>query len=275
MRRQLQGMVVAITGASAGIGLELARQLSARGARLCLAARRDQRLEEINRELGGGHLVVRADVGRPEDCARIVDETVARFSRIDTLVCNAGYGIYKRVIETDAAETAQMMQVDVVGTTECIRRAVPQMLKQEVAGGYRGQVMVVSSAAARRGVPFIGVYSGAKAAQLAIAEALRVELRDDRIAVTTVHPTPTKTEFREVAEKLGEYKLPPSSDFIKTQTAQQVALAMLRAIEKPRPEVWPWRLAGLGLSAGTLVPRLMDRMMYKYFDGVMRFNGLR
>lgn len=275
MERTLRDMVVVITGASAGIGMELARQLQSAGAKLVLSARREDRLRKLNRELGGSHLCVRCDVAEPADCQRLIDSAIVAFGRIDTLVCNAGYGSYKRVDETDAAEVRRMMDVDVIGTTECIRLAVPHMLKREPVSGWRGQIMIVASAASRRGTPFIGVYSGAKAAQMAIAEALRVELRDGRIAVTSVHPTPTKTEFREVAESTGKYRLPPSANFIKTQTAQQVAAAMVKAMQRPRPEVWPWSAAGWLLSAGTLVPRLMDRMMYKYYDGVLRHNGLR
>ena len=268
-------MVVVITGASAGIGRELAVQLAGRGARLVLAARREERLVALSAELGGGHVVVRADVAVSVDCARIVDAAMGRFGRIDTLVCNAGYGSYQRVDETQAEDVRRMMDVDVVGTTECIRLAVPHMVKQEVRDGWRGQVMIVSSAAARRGVPFIGVYSGAKAAQLAIAEALRVELRDVRIAVSSVHPTPTKTEFGQVAEGMGKYSLPKSSGFIKSQTAGQVAAAMVSGMERPGAEIWPWAMAGWVLSLGTLAPRLMDRFVYKYYDAVMRHNKLR
>ncbi len=275
MARNLRDMVIAITGASAGIGLEAARMLAGSGARLSLCARRLERLEEISREMGVPTLVTRADVGVPEDCRAFIERTIREFGRIDTLICNAGYGVYKPVEETSAEEVQQMMQVDVVGTTECIRHCIPHMKGNPITNGWRGQIMVISSAAARRGTPFIGVYSGAKAAQLALSEALRVELRDFRIAVTTVHPTPTKTEFRQVAERLGTYKLPPSSNFIKTQTAEEVARAMVKGIVRPVPEVWPWRSAGWGLSAGTLVPRLMDRLMYRYYDGVLRFNGKR
>ncbi len=274
MARELRDMVVVITGASAGIGMELARQLSAAGAKLALAARREDRLRDLNRELGGVHLAVRCDVANPADCDNLINQTIAKFGRLDTLVCNAGYGTYKRVDETDAAEVRKMLDVDVVGTTECIRLAIPHMQRQDLSSGWRGQIMIVASAASRRGTPFIGIYSGAKAAQLAIAEALRVELSDVRIAVTSIHPTPTKTEFRQVAERLGKYRLPPSSGFIKTQTAQEVVAAMVRAIRRPRPEVWPWPAAGWLLSVGTLCPRWMDRLMYRYYDAVLRHNGL-
>jgi uncharacterized protein len=275
MARKLEGMVVVITGASAGIGQELARYLGSRGASLVLAARRMDRLQELNRELGGRHLTVCADVARSEDCQSIIESTISHFGRLDTLVCNAGYGSYKLVEETDAAEVRRMLEVDVVGTTECIRFAVPHLRRQALRDGYRGQIMVVSSAAARRGTPFIGVYSGAKAAQLAIAEALRVELKEAQIAVTTVHPTPTTTEFRSVAQSMGKYQLPPSDRFTKTQTAQEVARIMADAIARPGREVWPRRLAGIVLGAGTLLPWAMDRMMYHYYRGVVRFNRLK
>ena len=272
MARRLEEMVVLITGASAGIGRSLAVALDAAGCRLALCARREDRLNELNASLGGRHLVIRADVGVPDDCGRAVADTVSRFGRLDTLVCNAGYGIYKRVDETEADEARTMFNIDVVGTTECIRHAVPVMAKQDLRDGWRGQIMIVSSAAARCGVPFIGVYSGAKAAQLAIAEALRIELRDQQISVTTVHPTPTKTEFRQTAEQLGSHQMPPSDGLIKSQTAEEVAAAMVRAIARPAGEVWPLGRARWLLNLGLMIPALRNRGLGKYYDAVVRFN---
>jgi len=100
MRRTIDGMVVIITGASAGIGRALAENLSGRGARLVLAARRLERLEELNHSLGGKHLCVRTDVSRREECENLIAAAASRLGRIDTLVCNAGYGILRPVAET-------------------------------------------------------------------------------------------------------------------------------------------------------------------------------
>src|SRR4051812_5420430 len=102
--RQLRDMVVVITGASAGIGRALAEQLGPAGAKLVLAARRIERLEELNVKLGGGHLCVRTDVARREDCEALVARTVEHFGRIDTLVCNAGYGTIRTVAEMSPQE---------------------------------------------------------------------------------------------------------------------------------------------------------------------------
>src|SRR5687768_6023605 len=118
MRRALDGMVVIITGASAGIGRSLAEQLSDRGARLALAARRADRLEELNRALGGGHLVVPTDVGATEQCGALVAGTLDHFGRLDTLVCNAGYGFLRAVADTPAEELLRILQVNLFGTTD-------------------------------------------------------------------------------------------------------------------------------------------------------------
>jgi NAD(P)-dependent dehydrogenase (short-subunit alcohol dehydrogenase family) len=181
-------MVVIITGASAGIGRALAQKLAQQGAKLVLSARRVEKLDELNRELGGSHLTLRADVSNHDDCQNLVEQTLTRFGRIDTLVCNAGYGIARGVADSTHEDVARMFATNVYGTLDPIRAAVPIMRKQEPRDGYRGQIMIVSSAAARRGLPFFGIYSATKAAQLSIAEALRVELKPDQVAVTSVHP---------------------------------------------------------------------------------------
>ncbi|HEX3132903.1 MAG TPA: SDR family oxidoreductase, partial [Planctomycetota bacterium] len=169
--RELKDMVVAITGASAGIGRALAVELHRRGARLALAARREDALVALNVELGGGHLIHRCDVARAEDCASFIAATQSRFGRIDTLVCNAGYGISRRVDEMVPAEWQAIIATNLYGTMDCIRAALPLMIAQERRDGWRGQVMIVSSVVARRGLPFFGPYSATKAAQLSLAEA--------------------------------------------------------------------------------------------------------
>ena len=202
-------MRVVITGASAGIGREMAVQLSAEGASLVLAARRLERLENLNEQLGGGHRCVRADVSEERDCRNLIEQAAAD-GRIDTLICNAGYGLLRTVAETSSREMRRIFATNVFGTTDCIKAAVPIMERQGLRDGIRGQVMIVSSAAARRGLPFFGAYSATKFAQLGLAEALRVELHDLKIAVTSVHPIGTNTDFFTTAEQNGSIKLPPS-----------------------------------------------------------------
>lgn len=260
MHRTLDGMVVVITGASAGIGRALAEALSPRGARLVLAARRIERLESLNQILGGRHLCVRSDVSRREDCEAVIASTVDRFGRIDTLVCNAGHGILRPVAETTPEQVQEIFQANVFGTVDCVRAAVPHMLGREPANGWRGQVMIVSSAVARRGLPYFGAYSATKAAQLSLAEALRVELRPRRIAVTSVHPIGTDTEFGDAAASRGGGRIARIPGEVR-QTAAQVARKMARAIERPVPEVWPHAPSRWALGLASLVPGWVDRIM--------------
>ncbi len=255
-------MVVVITGASAGIGLALATALSQRGARLVLSARRMDLLRSLNQSLGGKHLCVRADVSQQEECQSLIDAAVDHFGRIDTLVCNAGYGLLRPVYETSAKEMQAIFQTNVFGTTDCVRAAVPIMQKQELRDGYRGQIMIVSSAAARRGIPLFGAYSATKFAQLGLAEALRIELRPSQIAVSSVHPIGTKTDFFSTAEANSNLKLPPDNEF--RQSATTVANKMLAAIQKPKPEVWPMAISRLGLGFAALLPRLTDHFIAKF-----------
>jgi len=272
MSRRIDGMVCVITGASAGIGAELARQLSARGAKLVLSARRVDRLEALNTELGGGHACVRADVAVREDCAGLIEQSVARFGRIDTLVCNAGYGIYTRVGETSPEQMREIFATNVLGTTDCIRYASGHLIKNELRDGWRGQVMIVSSVVGRRGVPFLGAYSATKSAQLALAEAMRVEMKEHAVGVTTVHPIMTRTDFGSAAEVKGDIQLPKSDRDRWTQPVEHVGRRMVRAIERPVPEVWPSRPSRWLVGLGTLIPGFVDRGMGRYYRQVVEAN---
>ena len=263
MRRILKDMIVIITGASAGIGRALAVELAGRGALLALAARRIDRLDALNAQLGGRHLCLPVDVSSTEQCEHLIAATIARFGRIDTLVCNAGYGILRPVAETSTEAFLAMLKTNLLGTLDCIRPAVKQMAGQAPRERWRGQIMIVSSAAARRGLPFFGAYSATKAAQLSLGEAMRIELADQKIAVSTVHPGGTESEFGDVAASLSAGKRPRRISAEIRQSAEQVARAMAGAIERPRPEVWPIATYHFATSFATLFPGLVDRVMLR------------
>jgi short-subunit dehydrogenase len=271
MSRNLNDMIVVITGASAGIGKAVAERLSARGAKLVLAARRVDRLEELNRQMSARHLVLRADVADRADCRMIIDRSVERFGRIDTLICNAGYGIYQTVEHTSPDDMRRIFSTNFFGTTDCIAAALPVMQRQEPREdqGWRGQIMIVSSCVARRAVPYLGAYSATKAAQLSIAEALRVELKPSRIAVTSVHPIQTKTEFGQTAQDHAGIRVGRAP---VGQTVQQVARKMVDAIVRPRAEVWPYRPSRWAFGLGTLFPRTVDRAMNDYRKQILAEN---
>ena len=254
-------MVVVITGASSGIGRALAVELARKRAKLVLAARRTDLLDQLNFDLGGRHLCVGCDVSKPEQCERLIASARQRFGRIDTLVCNAGYGMVRTVVDTSADEMRAMFATNVFGTVDCIRTAATVMSGQDLRDGKRGQIMIVSSAAGRRGLPYFGSYSATKAAQLSFAEALRVELKAKKIAVTSVHPIGTKTDFFQYSESQGGATLPADSLGPMSQTARQVAIRMSRAIANPTPELWPFDPARWMLSFATLFPSVIDGLM--------------
>jgi short-subunit dehydrogenase len=134
--------------------------------------------------------------------------------------------------------------------------------------GSGGHIFIVSSPAARRTPPYIGIYGATKAAQLMLAEAMRVELRDSKIAVTSVPPIMTKTEFGQVAESQSHVKM-PANRRAHSQTVEHVARRMVRAIERPVPEVWPSRPSRWALSLATLLPGTTDRLLRKFRKAVM------
>ena len=189
--RDLTGQVVAITGASAGIGRETARQLVAAGAKVALGARRVDRLTDLVAELGADNAIaVPTDVTKPDDLRALVGAAVAKWGRLDTMVANAGIGIYGGVMDATDAELDHMVDVNLMGTVWAVRAAVPAMR----AGGG-GDIVIVSSVAGMRSGPDESVYAATKHAQLGLADGVDKELRPENIRVTAICPAAIKTEF--------------------------------------------------------------------------------
>lgn len=188
------GKVVIITGASAGIGAATARRFAAAGARLALAARSREALERLAATLPGAPLVAPTDVSDPGACQALIDQTVARFGRVDILINNAGVGLAGPVAALDPADLERAMAVDLLGPLRLIQAALPHM-----AG--RGQIINVSSVLAAQPLPYLGGYAAAKAGLERLSEALRMELRGTGVAVSVVRPGTTRTGFG--AHRLG------------------------------------------------------------------------
>ena len=189
-----EGRVVVVTGASDGIGAELARQLAPSKPRLVLAARRVDALADVARDceaLGAETLVVATDVGIEGDCAQLITTTLECFGALDILVNNAGvsgHALFEDV--TDFGWYADMMRVNYFGALWCTHHALAPLKKS------RGLVVAVSSLAGRIGVPGRTAYSASKFAMAGFFEALRSELVDTGVAVTVVYPGVVATETR-------------------------------------------------------------------------------
>jgi short-subunit dehydrogenase len=248
------GSVVAITGASAGIGLATARAFSRAGAHLALAARRTDKLQELVREIEaseGRAIAVEADVSIEGEVHRFVDETVKAFGHIDVMINNAGFGIRGRVEETPSADFERLMKTNFMGTVYGCQAALKHMRARN-----RGVIVNVSSIVGHRAMPGGSAYGASKAAQISLTEALRVELRGTGIHAVSVHPIATRTEFSIVAlrESGGRTGAPVGP----VQTAEQVAEAILGAVRHPRPEVHPYPMARALVALNAIFPAFID-----------------
>jgi len=255
----IKGAVVAITGASAGIGRATALRLARDGARLVLCARRGDRLAEVVATIsaaGGEAVPVVADVTSEADMQRLVAGAVERFGALDVMMCNAGFGIAGTIDQITPEEMQRLLNVNYLGTYYAARAAIPVFRRQG-----RGHIIVVSSIAGKRGVPFMGAYSATKFAQVGLAECLRSELAGSAIHLSLVFPISTETEFHEVmARESGAVSRVRGP----RQGVDAVADAIARAIVRPVPEVYPyWKARGL-VWLNAIAPGVCDRLVKRF-----------
>jgi NADP-dependent 3-hydroxy acid dehydrogenase YdfG len=246
--------VVAITGASAGIGWESALAFAREGAAIAASARREaqlQSLAEAIRALGGEALVMTTDVAEEDQVRRFVDATLDRFGRLDVMVNNAGYGVRGRVEETPVGACRRLMEVNYLGTLYGCQAAVPHMRRRG-----QGVIINVSSIVGHRSLPGGGPYAATKAAQISLTESMRVELRGTGVSVCSVHPIGTETEFGQVADASSEGRTGGAVG--PQQSALDVARAIVRCAKRPRPEVYPYRLSRALVWLNALAPSLVD-----------------
>ncbi len=227
-----QSKTALVTGASSGIGVELARIHAERGGDLVLVARRQDRLEALKADLEAthgirAHLIVK-DLARAEAAAEIHDELTSRGVSIDYLINNAGFGNGGFFHEQDWARNEAMIQVNVMAVAALMRRFVPEMISR---GG--GRILNVASMAAFLPGPLQATYYASKAFVVSFSEAIGNELAGTGVTVTALCPGPVDTEFIEKAN------LREAKGFARTVSARGVAEAGYNAMLKGRPIVVP------------------------------------
>jgi short-subunit dehydrogenase len=254
---QFSGKAVAITGASEGIGAELARRLSAAGARLALAARSVDKLEKV--AAGCKAIAVRCDVSVENDCKAFIEKAAASLGGLDILINNAGVSGHANFEEvTDFAWYEQMMKVNYFGSLWCTRYALPHLKKR------RGQLVAISSLAGKTGIPGRTAYSPTKAAQALFFEALRLDLRDTGVDVTIVYPGVVATDIRH--HGYGPDGKPAGKSGLKEENAMSVeecARRILDAIANRDRELVMTLQAKVGLWLKLAAPGVVDRMVLK------------
>lgn len=185
--------VALITGASAGLGVDFARQLSAKGYRLVLVARRRDRLDALAAELGHARAIA-CDLGEPEAVDRLMTDIAAAGETVSLLVNNAGFGLSGRFAGQERERLRAMIDLNCGALTELAHAVLPAMRARK-----RGAILNVASTAAFQPGPGMAVYFATKAFVLSFSEALHEELKGEGVVVTALCPGPTATEFGEVA----------------------------------------------------------------------------
>jgi short-subunit dehydrogenase len=193
-QNKIAGQVIILTGASLGIGAVTAKLLAAQGAKLVLAARSVDKLEQLAAALQTDSLVVPTDMTEGADLDNLVAKTLERYGRIDGLVNNAGYGQYGPLEMLTEEAIRRQFDVNVIGLLLLTQRVIPTMRAQG-----KGRIVNIGSLAGLIALPFSGLYHASKFALEGISDSLRMELDPFGIRVSLVEPGPIKTEFFEVA----------------------------------------------------------------------------
>jgi short-subunit dehydrogenase len=242
-----------VTGASSGIGLELARVFAEHRSNLVLIARRKEKLEalaeQLRREHGTKVHVVVADLADPASPGAIWDDLVKREITIDVVVNNAGFGVNGPFYQLSLQRQLDLVQVNLVALTDLTRRFLPGM----VARG-RGGILNVASTAAFQPGPTMAAYFASKAFVLSLTEALAEELRGTGVTATCLAPGPTATEFESRADMEGVLLFR-----LGTMTARNVARAGYRGFRRGKVLVVPRITNRLAALAVRFAPRSLVR----------------
>jgi len=247
--------VTLITGASAGLGVEFARQLSAKGHRLVLVARRKERLDALAAELGDARGLA-LDLGEAGAAERLMADLAAHDETVDTLINNAGFGLAGRFAELEGKRQREMIDLNCGALVELAHAVLPAMIERRA-----GAILNVASTAAFQPGPGMAVYFATKAFVLSFSEALHEEVRGHGVTVTALCPGPTATEFGEVAgwrESALIDKLSAKSE--------DVVRAGLIALDKRKAVAIP----GLVNRLGTQGHRFLSRRLLRRIAGSLK-----
>ena len=251
-----------ITGASGGIGEELARLLAAGGTNLVLVARGAERLTALATELSRTHGVqagvIAQDLSAPDAAGAIVDELASRQLTIDILVNNAGFGVYGFFATTPAEDEARMLQVNIVALTMLTKRLLPAMIERR-----HGRVLNVASTAAFQPGPMMAVYYASKAYVLSFSEALSNETSGTGVTVTCLCPGPTATGFQDRA-RMRESRL---FSALSVASAADVARAGYDGMMAGRAIVVPGVANRIAVQALRVTPRALVRRAIRAIQG--------
>jgi uncharacterized protein len=250
MDKNWRGRWALITGASAGIGVALAKQLAAAGANLVLTARRRDRLEQLASNLQRTHsiqtAVFPADLTQPDAPQKIRAFTDEKRLAIEILINNAGFGKYGKFTSVETPPLLEMVQVNCAAVVHLTHLFLPDMIQR-----HRGDVLILASTAAFQAVPYITTYAATKAFDLLFAEGLAEEMKPHGVRVCALCPGSTESEFHAVANQ-KEFAAKH-----RQETAEKVARNGLEALAAGKSYV----ISGLGNYLGAQSQRLVPRRL--------------
>jgi len=265
-----RNQVVIVTGASSGVGKALALQLARQGAKVVLAARRAELLEQIAatcRQSGGEALAVPTDVADEAQCKALVEKTVVSFEKLDMLVNNAGLAVIARLEDyADLRLFHHTIDVNFYGAVYCTYYALPHLVRS------RGRIVAVSSLGGKAPLPYNSPYIASKFAMHGFFDSLRMEVMKHEVSVTMICPYWVKTGFHEAQMDKDGVPRGPSGRAIYSKnmmTAERCAQVILQAAYRRQREV----LMGPGYLIAwlkMLAPGLLDRIMIDFLKKAVR-----
>lgn len=262
-RRSLRGSRILITGASQGIGKQLALVAARRGAKVLAAARNADLLRELQDDATKEGLTIEtvaADVTSPQDRAKMVQAAQEKFGGLDVLVNNAGIGATGHFADAGPERMRKIFEVNVFGLTETTRVFLPMLKK-----GNKPAIVNISSVAAKRGIPARSEYSASKFAVQGFSEAIRAELAKDGVDVLVINPGLTQTNF---SQNMIEQKALIQLDHMRGMSAEEVARRTAKAIERGSNEVTLTFKGKLVSWVSKWFPSLADRIVRKKVRGL-------
>ncbi|MCC5828642.1 MAG: SDR family NAD(P)-dependent oxidoreductase [Phycisphaeraceae bacterium] len=283
--RTLRGRAILITGGGSGIGRATALACAEAGMRVIVTGRRAQKLDEVVSHIttrDSAALAIRADVNHREEVERMFEEAIAWSGGLDVVFANAGFGVYAPISTVDEDLVRSMFQTNFYGSLYCAQSAIGhfkarmgtkagmETASPDTSSSARvpafdgGHLLFCISALSEIGLPYHGIYSATKAAQDALAGALRAEVAPLEICISSVHPIGTQTEFFDIARQQGSESAPTPRGEAKPHTPELVARSILRCLRRPVPEVWPSGWTRLALALLTAWPGLSAWAMARH-----------
>lgn len=257
---KLEGRRVLVTGASSGIGLQLARALASRGAALAIASRNLERLSQVAAELKAAFpdapkpVPLSCDISDGADACRLIDASIETLGNVDVLVNNAGICVYGETERTPVEDFQRLLDVNFLGPVNAMLEVLPFMKRQ----GH-GLIVNVASVAAIHGVPYLGAYCASKAALVSLSQALRAELAGTGVRVMLAYPDYTDSQIFENEKKVGGARRPPGP-YARTD---RVAERIVRAMESGGRDVILSTRGRLMAALDGVLPAVLERGMRK------------